>query len=98
MLKHSLTAFTVMAALAGSALLPAAASADDKHKHKDKDHKEKKERRVYDREHRDYHAWNTDEDRLYRDYLAEHHRPFLTFSRMNRKQQHVYWQWRHDHR
>jgi hypothetical protein len=96
MLKYSLTAFTVMAALAGPALLPAAASADDKHK--DKAHKEKKERRVYDREHRDYHAWNTDEDRLYRDYLTEHHRPFLSFSRMNRKQQHAYWQWRHDHR
>ena len=78
MVKTTLTAFTVMAALAGSALLPATASADDKHK----DRKEKKERRVYDREHRDYHAWNTDEDRFYRDYLTEHHRPYVTFSRI----------------
>ncbi len=95
MLRNTLSAFTVMAALAGSAVLPATASDDDKHKDKNKN---KHERRIYDRDHRDYHAWNNDEDRLYRDYLGEHHRRYVAFSRMNRKQQHAYWQWRHDHR
>ena len=102
MFNKTCIALTVMAALGGSALLPTAALAGEKHKEKVKHGRalghEKQERRIYDREHRDYHAWNTDEDRFYRDYLTEHHRPYLTFSRMNRKQQHAYWQWRHDHR
>lgn len=102
MFKKTFTALTVMAALGGSALLPASALAGEKDKNKVKHGRalghDKQERRIYDRAHRDYHAWNGDEDRLFREFLTERHRPVIAFSRLNRKQQHAYWQWRHDHR
>ena len=91
-MKRTVSAFTVIAALAGTAFLPANALAADKK------HKQKHEARMYDRAHRDYHNWNGDEDRLYRQYLDEHHRQYRVYSRMNQKQQREYWQWRHDHR
>lgn len=96
-MRRTLSAFTVIAALAGTAFLPTDASAKDKDKHKDK-HKQKHDARVYDRAHRDYHNWNGDEDRFYRQYLDEQHHQYRAFSRMNRKQQLEYWRWRHDHR
>jgi hypothetical protein len=90
-MNRTFSALTIIAALAGTAFLPAEASAKDKHK-------PKHDARVYDRAHRDYHNWNGDEDRLYRQYLEEHHRQYRVYSRMNQKQQREYWQWRHDHR
>ncbi len=101
MFEKTFTALTVMAALGGSALLPATALAKDHDKHKSHGRAlghEKQERRMYDRAHRDYHVWNNDEDRWFREFLTERHRPVIPFSRLNRKQQHAYWQWRHDHR
>jgi hypothetical protein len=90
-MRRMLSAFTVIAALAGTTLFATDASAKDKHK-------QKHDARVYDRGHRDYHNWNGDEDRLYRQYLGEQHRQYRAFSKMNRQQQLRYWQWRHDHR
>jgi hypothetical protein len=84
MLKKTFSAFTVIAALGGSALLPAPAQAQGVTV------------RFYDRSHRDYHRWNRDEDRTYRQYLAEHHRRYRAFSRMTREQQREYWSWRHE--
>ena len=93
MLRKTFSALTVIAALGASALLPATASAQDR------DHERQvQERRMYDRTHRDYHNWNGDEDRVYREYLRERHRRYLAFSRMNGRQQRAYWQWRHEHR
>ncbi|MCU1381966.1 MAG: hypothetical protein JWL71_663 [Acidobacteria bacterium] len=98
MFRRTFSALTVIGALAGTAFFPASALAkDDKDKDKDK-HKQKHEARYYDRTHRDYHAWNGDEDRLYRQYLGEQHHQYRSFSKMNRQQQRAYWQWRHDHR
>ena len=94
MLKKTLSALTVMAALGASALLPATASAQDRDHDRDR---QLQERRIYDRTHRDYHNWNGDEDRMYREYLNDHHRRYVEFSRMNKKQQRAYWQWRHAH-
>jgi len=85
MLKKMFSALTVMAALGGSVLLPVAAQAQGV------------ELRFYDRNHRDYHRWNGDEDRRYREYLKEQRRRYRAFSRMNRNQQREYWRWRHDH-
>lgn len=96
MFRRTFSAFTLIATLAGSALMSGTALAGDhKPKHKQK---QKHEARYYDRGNRDYHAWNGDEDRRYREYLTQHHRRYTIFSRMNQKQQHAYWQWRHDHR
>jgi hypothetical protein len=85
MLKKTFSAVTLMAALGGSALLPATAQAQGI------------QFRFYDRTHHDYHRWNRNEDRLYREYLNEHHRRYRAFSRMDREQQREYWRWRHEH-
>ena len=85
MLKKAFFALTVMAALGGSALLPAAAQAQGV------------ELRFYDRSHRDYHRWDRDEDQRYRAYLAERHRRYLAFQRASRQRQREYWRWRHEH-
>ncbi len=58
MLKKSFSALTVTLALGGTALLPVAAQAQGV------------ELRFYDRSHKDYHHWNSNEDRFYREVLA----------------------------
>jgi hypothetical protein len=55
------------------------------------------DRRYYDRDHRDYHEWNTREDRAYRVYLGEQHRNYREFSRETRYRQGHYFRWRHRH-
>jgi hypothetical protein len=63
---HDMHRFLVVGGLLLSASLiaPVAVRADDDHH---------RERRYYDREHRDYHVWNDHEDRAYRVYLGERH-------------------------
>lgn len=61
------------------------------------DRNERKNRRVYDREHKDYHDWNDEEEKTYRQYLDEQHRDYHDFSKENRKNQNDYWKWRHEH-
>jgi hypothetical protein len=77
-----LTAFALSAAL----IAPLAVRADDHH-----------ERRYYDRGGRDYHTWNSNEDRAYRHYLEEQHREYREFHRVRRNQQQDYFRWRHTH-
>lgn len=38
--------------------------------------------RFYDRDHRDYHNWNNNEDHSYRLYLGERHREYRPFAEM----------------
>jgi hypothetical protein len=52
--------------------------------------------RVYDRDHHDYHVWNSGESRAYRQYLAERHLRYVRYARQRRVQQSAYWQWRHE--
>lgn len=84
MFKKTISALAFAAAV-GSLFAPSVASAQGA------------ERRMYDRSHKDYHNWNTDEDRAYRQFLSEHHRKYHEFQRMSAKQQREYWKWRHDH-
>jgi len=79
--------FLIMSALfVGAALItPVAVRADDHPK------------RYYDREGRDYHTWNGQEDRAYRVYLGEQHRDYREFGRTNAAQQREYFRWRHEH-
>jgi hypothetical protein len=86
MLKKTLSAFTIMAALGGSVLFPTPAQA-----------KSSVVIRFYDNDHRDYHRWDRAEDRRYRAYLAERHRRYLAFQRASRQRQIAYWRWRHEH-
>jgi hypothetical protein len=63
----------------------------------DRDDRGRQEQRLYDRDHHDYHMWNSDEDRRYREYLNEHHRKYHEFSQLSHKRQREYWRWRHEH-
>ena len=80
--------FLVLSGLVLSAALiaPVAVSADDHH-----------DKRYYDRDHKDYHHWNNQEDRAYRSYLVEQHREYRDFARANRNEQSHYFRWRHEH-
>ena len=53
------------------------------------------ERRVYDRNHKDYHVWDSHEDQTYRLYLTEHHMKYRAFSKQSRTSQATYWRYRH---
>jgi hypothetical protein len=90
-MRTLISAFALVAAVGFTAVVPATASAGDGSQRAAHD------RRVYDRDHRDYHNWNRDEDRMYREYLEQRHRKYRAFSRLSAKQQREYWRWRHDH-
>jgi hypothetical protein len=79
----------ILTALFASASLiaPVAMRADDHHN----------DRRYYDREGRDYHTWNGQEDKAYRVYLGEQHRDYREFNREKAARQREYFKWRHDH-
>ena len=55
------------------------------------------ELRIYDKNHKDYHNWNGDEDRTYRQYLTDNHRKYRDFKKQSASQQRTYWTWRHAH-
>jgi hypothetical protein len=62
------------------------------------DHRnDKKDTRVYDRSHKDYHNWDGNEDRAYRQYLGDKHQDYRDYSKLNHGQQNTYWNWRHSH-
>ena len=74
--------------LSAAVIAPVAARADDRNHH---------ERRYYDRDGRDYHAWNDREDREYRQYLVERHRRYVVFTKVRTPQRREYFRWRHEH-
>jgi len=82
--------FLILSALVLSTTLigPAVALADGGN-HQDK--------RYYDRNGKDYHTWNSNEDRAYRAYLQDQHRDYRAFNKANRNQQQQYFKWRHTH-
>jgi len=53
--------------------------------------------RVYDRNHKDYHNWDDNENRAWGAYLTENHRKSHEYSRSNKREQSDYWNWRHSH-
>jgi hypothetical protein len=54
--------------------------------------------RYYDRDHRDYHAWNDSESRAYRHWLVEErHHAYHDWNRASSRERRDYWRWRHDH-
>jgi hypothetical protein len=82
-MHRTLSVFFLSACL----FLPVALKADD----------HQNDRRYYDRDHKDYHTWNNQEDKAYRVYLGEQHRDYREFNRENRTRQTEYFRWRHDH-
>jgi len=66
-------------------------------RHDDRDHD--KDHRIYDPYRHDYHNWNSDEDRTYRDWYARTYngRDYRDYRKLHKKEQREYWTWRHDH-
>jgi hypothetical protein len=64
----------------------------------DDDHR-RSAQRYYDRDHRDYHNWNGNENRAYRHWLLEERRErqYREYNRLNAERQREYWRWRHEH-
>lgn len=53
--------------------------------------------RVYDRDHKDYHNWDDNENHAWGQYLTENRKSSHEYSKSNRKEQSQYWNWRHAH-
>jgi hypothetical protein len=74
--------------MAASLLAPVAIMADGNHRG---------EKRYRDADGRDYHYWNDDEDRQYRVYLVEQHRPYVPFVKVDVRRRQEYFKYRHEH-
>ena len=85
--------FVLSAALAAPSAINAAGKPQDNGRQEEN----RRENRVYDRDHRDYHNWDDREDRSYRVYLGERHREYHPFVELRVKEQRAYWNWRHRH-
>jgi hypothetical protein len=53
--------------------------------------------RYYDRNHKDYHRWNDNEQRSYGIFLNENHIQVHVFRKAPPAEQQQYWNWRHEH-
>ena len=53
--------------------------------------------RVYDKNHKDYHNWDDNENRAWVQFLVENHRTSHEYAKSNKKEQSQYWNWRHAH-
>lgn len=84
--------------LIGALAAPLAMQGQDRDDRHDRDDRGKNQR-VYDRQHKDYHQWNRDEDRNYRQWYTESRngREYREYHRLNSKDQNAYWNWRHQH-
>src|ERR1700723_3572156 len=75
--------------LLASALATPLAGALQDHDDHDRD---RDEHRVYDRDHKDCHNWDANEDRVYRHWLEEKHGAYRDFNRLTAKPQREYWE------
>jgi hypothetical protein len=50
---------------------------------------------LYDPTHGDWHRWDDDERRAYRQYWQETHEPFRTYGALSQQDVNDYWSWRH---
>ena len=83
--------------LAAPTAINAAAKAKGNGRQEENHRDDKDHRKIYDRDHKDYHNWNDNEDRSFRVYLGERHREYRPFAELKVKDQRAYWNWRHSH-
>ncbi len=55
--------------------------------------------RVYDPYYSDYHEWGPGETVYYNQWYSEnyHNAPHRDYKKLNKEEQHKYWDWRHQH-
>lgn len=95
--RHLLSSFFLTAVLAAPAAAWASAKPQDDGRQGENHRDDKHHNRVYDRSHKDYHNWDGNEDRAYRQYLGERHKEYRPFTETKPKEQTAYWNWRHSH-
>lgn len=52
--------------------------------------------RVYDPDHKDYHNWDGNEQKQWKQYQSTEHLKYHDYSKANKNDQSNYWNWRHD--
>jgi hypothetical protein len=84
--------------LMGALAAPLGLQAQERDEHKDRDDRASNQG-IFDRDHKDYHHWNDDEDRNYRQWYNERYkgREYREYSRLKKHDQDAYWNWRHQH-
>jgi hypothetical protein len=88
-----LSSLLLTAALAAPVAMMATAYPGD---NKDQENRQAdNNKRYYDRSHKDYHTWDSNEDRAYQRYQTQHHQKHA-FIELSTRQQTVYWNWRHN--
>jgi uncharacterized protein YecT (DUF1311 family) len=87
-----LSSLLLTAALTVPVAMMAAASPED---NRDHERQGENNKRYYDKNHKDYHTWDRNEDRAYQRYQAEHHEK-RAFAQLNSRQQSAYFSWRHN--
>jgi hypothetical protein len=88
-----LTSLFLTAALAAPIAMMGASPQDNRSQEERR--RDNENHRYYDRNHKDYHQWDNNEDRAYQRYQTEHHQKRV-FIQLNSRQQGVYWTWRHN--
>ncbi len=88
-MRRMISALMMTAAIAIPVIAPASALADEHREHV------RARARVYDPYRRDYHRWDRDEERAYREYLAQRHRAYVSYQRQRAAERRAYWRWRH---
>lgn len=91
--------FQILGGLLISAALiaPVAVKAQDETKRSTTTTTTTESKRYYDPAEKDYHNWNSQEDRAYRVYLGERHQDYTEFPKVKTSEQREYWKWRHGH-
>ena len=54
-------------------------------------------KRYYDKDARDYHEWNQNENQVYHQYVTENHKRDRDFAKTTSGEKRDYFKWRHDH-
>jgi len=90
---RSLASLVLALSLATPVAMVAAASPQD---NKDQESRQSdNNQRYYHKGQKDYHTWNSNEDRAYQRYQSEHHEK-RAFVKLSAPQQNSYWNWRHN--
>jgi len=88
--KYLIGSFLLVAAFAAPVSIRAIPATQE-------DHKQDEHKKVYDKQHKDYHNWDDNENRAWGNFLTENHRDSHDFAKANKKEQSEYWNWRHSH-
>jgi Ni/Co efflux regulator RcnB len=95
--RYLVSSFFLTATLAAPMAMSAAAKPQDNGRQEERHRDDRDHNRFYDRAHNDYHNWDDNESRFYRQYLNEKRKPYRDFAAVKEKEQRAYWNWRHNH-